>query len=192
MTRSLSTEVQSVVASTEVRPFLIFEGEFWDAVGGTPDYVRAWSGLGDLSWDSKTWIGTGTLISITDVKETQDNSANGITVTLNGVPSDLISLALQSIRQGKIGTVWLGFMNESNTIVDSPILLFQGRLDIPSIDEDGENCAISITYESRLIDLKRPREARYTDQYQQDTYPGDLGCNFVASIQEINLVWGRK
>lgn len=183
MSRDLTTAVANEVEAAEVQPFLLFEGEF---VSG---YIRAWSGIGDLVWNSQTWTGTGTLLSISDIQETSDGSAQGITATLSGVPSALISIALQDVRQGASGKIWLGFFN--NGIIDDPILLFEGRLDVPVINESGETASISISYESRLIDLQRQREHLYTDKDQQGLFAGDLGCQFVTSIQEITLNWGK-
>ena len=184
MSRNITANVQTIVDSAEVQPFLLFEGEF------ASGYVRAWSGYGNLSWNSQTWTGTGTLLNISNVQETSDGSAQGITATLSGIPSSLISLALGDVRQGASGKVWLGFLD--NGVVDDPILLFEGRLDIPSIEEGGETATISITYESRLIDLARSREIRYTDEEQQSLYAGDLGCQFVAALQDKEITWGRK
>lgn len=184
MSRDITAAVQTIVDSSEVQPFLLFEGEF------ASGYVRAWSGFGNLSWDSQTWTGTGTLLSISNVQETSDGSAQGITAILSGIPSDLISLALSDVRQGASGKVWLGFLD--NGIVADPILIFEGRLDIPSIEENGDSSSISITYESRLIDLSRSREIRYTHEEQQSLYAGDLGCEYIAALQDKQITWGRK
>ena len=184
MSRDITTSVQNIIDSAEVQPFLLFEGEF---VSG---YVRAWSGYGDLSWDGKTWTGTGTLLNISDIQENSDGAAQGITATLSGIPSSMISLALSDVQQGASGKVWLGFLD--NGIVSDPVFLFEGRLDVPVIKEDAELASISISYESRLIDLKRSREIRYTDEVQQALYPGDLGCEYVMSIQDANIIWGRS
>jgi hypothetical protein len=184
MSRDLTTAVENIVDSAEVQPFLLFEGSF------ASGYVRAWSGYGDLSWDSKTWTGTGTLLGITNIQETSDGSAQGITATLSGVPSALVSLALSDVRQGASGKVWMGFLDSG--VVSDPVLLFEGRLDVPSIQEEGETSSISISYESRLIDLERPRQTLYTNEEQQALYAGDLGCEFVPSLQDITLDWGKK
>lgn len=185
MSRSLSSAVIDELNSAETQPFLLFQGEF---NSGT---VRAWSGIGDLSWNSQTWTGTGTLLTISAVQETAETSANGITTSLSGIPAELISLALAECSQGDAGYVYLGFI-KNNAIVSDPVLLFEGRLDIPSIEENGETATVSISYESRLIDLERPRESRYTNEDQQRAYPGDLGMEFVADLQDKNLTWGRK
>ena len=184
MSRDLSGAVVSEITAAELQPFLLFEGDF---IGGT---VRAWSGIGDLSWDSKNWTGTGNLLTVSAVQENADTVASGATVTLTGVPVELISLALSSVRQGGAGRIYLGFLSAGAVVAD-PVLVFEGKLDVPVIEEDAETASIAIAYESRLIDLQKPRESRYTDQDQQRIYPGDLGMSFVPSLQEKTLAWGR-
>ena len=184
MSRDLTASVQSAIEATQVQPFLLFEGLF------SSGYVRMWSGYGDLSWNGQTWTGVGNLMGISAVQETSEIQANGITISMNGIPSELISLALQEAEQGKSGKVYLGFLDESGVIAN-PHMIFEGKLDIPAIQEEGEMSTISITYESRLINLQRARESRFTNEEQQREYAGDLGCEFVPSMKEVTLTWGR-
>jgi len=184
MSRDLTTAVINQIDATELQPFLLFRGEFATGV------VRAWSGIGNLSWDGQTWVGTGSLLQVSSIEEAGETVANGATITLSGVPLELISLALSSARQGSQGKIYLGFLSAGSVVVD-PVLVFEGKLDVPVIEENGETGTIAIAYESRLIDLQKPRESRYTDQDQQRAYPGDLGFEFVPSLQEKSLIWGR-
>jgi hypothetical protein len=185
MSRDLTSGVQTAIEATQVQPFLLFEGLF------ASGYVRVWSGYGDIVWDGRTWIGVGSLAGISAVQETAEIQANGISVTLSGVPSEFISLVLQESEQGKSGKVYIGFLDASGIIAD-PYLAFEGKLDIPSIQESGEDSLVTITYESRLIDLQRPRESRLTNEEQQREYVGDLGCEFVPAMKEVTLNWGRS
>ena len=185
MSRDLSAGVQSAIEATQVQPFLLFEGQF------ATDYVRVWTGYGDLTWNSQTWVGVGTFGGVSAIQESAEIQASGVSVTLSGIPSEFISLALQESRQGKSGKVYIGFLDASNDIVADPYMIFEGKLDIPSIQEEGELSTITITYESRLIDLQRPRETRFTDQEQKREYEGDRGCEFVPAMKEITLTWGR-
>ncbi len=77
-------------------------------------------------------------------------------------------------------------------LVDDPYLLKRGQLDVAVIDDTGESCKISVSYEDRLVDLQRPRERRYTHEDQQIDYPGDKGFEFVPTLQDMQLQWGRK
>ena len=185
MSRDLTSSVQTAIEATQVQPFLLFEGLF------SSGYVRMWSGYGDIVWDARTWTGVGNLMGISAVQETSEIQANGITVTMNGIPSELISLALQESEQGRSGKVYLGFLDESGVIAD-PTMIFEGKLDIPAIQEEGDTSTISITYESRLINLQRSRESRFTNEEQQREYDGDLGCEFVPAMKEVTLTWGRS
>jgi hypothetical protein len=184
MSRDISTAVANEVSAAQVQPFFLFEGSF---VGGV---VRTWSGFGDLIWNNQTWIGTGNLLQISTIEEDAETVANGAVVTLSGVPLELISLALNSVRQGASGKIYLGFFS-AGAVVNDPVLVFEGKLDVSVIEEGGETATVSIAYESRLIDLQKPRESRYTDKDQQRAYPGDLGFSFVPSLQEKTLNWGR-
>lgn len=183
--RDLTSGVQTAIAADQVSPILLFQGEF---ASGT---VRVWSGIGDLAWNSATWNGVGDLGGISAITESEDVQANGITVTLSGIPSDLISLALGDAVQGKLGKVYFGFLDSSGAVIADPVLMFEGRLDIPAIQEDGENAIIQITYESRLIDLQKPRQSLYTHEDQKTRYPSDMGFEFVPSLQDQSITWGK-
>lgn len=185
MTRELTTEFASEIQLAVIRPVLLFHGEF---EGGD---VRAWNGIGDLVWNAETFLGVGNLGAIQNIEETADLQAAGVTVAMSGIPSELISLALQSVRQNKPGRIWLGMIDgPTRTLIDS-VLAFEGRLDVAEIDEGPTTSVVTLKYENRLIDLERARERRYTHEDQQLDYPGDLGFEYVASLQDKQLNWGK-
>ena len=102
MARDLTASVITQLQSASVEVGILFEGEF------ASGWVRLWSGIGTLSWDSKTWTGTGNLLGISGIDETAEVRAAGLTVSLSGVPSDLLSAALGDARSGRIGRVYGG------------------------------------------------------------------------------------
>jgi hypothetical protein len=65
-------------------------------------------------------------------------------------------------------------------------------MDKMSVSDDGENAVIKVTCESRLIDLNRNRVRRFTQVDQQTEFAGDLGLNFVESLQEKSIDWGTS
>lgn len=167
------------------RPLIFFEGAFSEGV------VRAWSGLGTIEWDGKTWQGVGDLGGISAVEETTDVRALGVSVSLSGIPPELVAAVLGETRQGAPGKIWLGFLTEAGEIVADPAMVFSGRMDVPEITEDGTSAVITIAYESRWRDIERAREWRYTHESQQVFFPGDRGFEYVPSLQEWNGVWYR-
>lgn len=181
LTAGMIAEVQAKV----LRPALFLEGEF---ATGT---LRLWTGIGQIPWNGQTWTGAGNLIAISAIQESADIEATGFTVSLSGQPSASISLALQSCRQGKPCKIWLGMLDAAGAVIADPYLLRQGRLDVPSVEDSGNECVISIAYEDRLVDLERARERRYTSGDQAIDWPLDLGFAFVPSLQSAVDVWGR-
>ena len=184
MSRGLTAGALAQIAATELQPILLFQAEFQS---GT---IYIWNGIGDLSWNSQTWTGVGTFMSFSDIEESTEVKAVGATITLNGIPSDLVSTALSDVRQNKPGKLYLGFLS-SGSIVSDPYLIFAGRLDVVHLDESSEGSTISLQYESRLIDLSRPRVFRYTPEDQEREFAGDLGMEFVPSLQDKKVTWGR-
>lgn len=184
MSRDLTAGVLAAIQAADVSPILLFEGEFAD---GT---VRLWTGVGDLTWNSQTWNGAGSLIGMAAVEETDRVEARGVTVSLSGVPTELVSAAIDGARQGLPGRVWLGFLDAAGAVIADPVQVYTGRLDVPEIADGADTCTVALTYEGRLIDMTRPREFRYTDESQQVLYPGDRGFEYVAAIQGREITWG--
>jgi len=60
------------------------------------------------------------------------------------------------------------------------------------IEEGPDSSTIQLAVENRLVDLERARPTRYTSAYQKSKYPTDLGFDFVESLQDQKLVWGRS
>lgn len=185
MTRSLSNDMQDVTTATLVRPIILVEAEF------DSSDVLIWSGIGDLTWDSKTWTGTGQLLRVDAMEESVEMRAVGTKVTLSGIPSELLSIALQEDYQGRELSVYLGAFDDSGAVIASPVVVFKGRMDIMTISEAGDTASIEVSVENRLIDFERPRERRFTSEDQKIEYPNDKGFEFVSTIQDKEIVWGR-
>lgn len=186
MTRGLSAAFVTALADPVIRPVVFFEGVF---PSGT---LRLWSGLGEIVWNSVTWTGAGNLLGVSALEETSDVVASGFSVTISGVPVEYVSLCIDNARQGMAGKVWLGLLTEAGAVVADPSLAQAGRLDVPQLKDDEATCTITISYESRLIDLQRPREYRLTDQTQKLLYPGDRGLEYVTAIQGAQVAWGQR
>lgn len=186
MARILSSTLQAALVSGKVFPALLVAMEW---ASGT---TRFWGGQNDLSWNGDTYTAAGNLLTISGVSETVDLRANGLTVTLNGVNSDVLALALEERRQGKPLSVWIGFFDASDSLLDDPYLLFDGRVDVPTLRPGVEASAVTVSAESRLVDLQRARRSRYTPEDQKARYAGDRGLDFVPRIQGLRLQWGNQ
>jgi hypothetical protein len=183
VSRDVTAAQATQLAAASKTPVLFYQGEFADGD------LRLWSGVGDKSWAGYTWTGAGNLLGVSAVKEVAAIQAHGIQVSLSGMPASLIAKVADQARPNKLGRVWLGFLDASGAIVADPVKSFEGRLDVPEIADQGATCTITVTYESRLIDLQRPRVWRWTNEVQQQFYAGDLGFQYVADLQDQVIEW---
>jgi hypothetical protein len=186
MSRGVSANTKTAAENQVVRPVLFFEGDFDSGV------VRLWNGIGQITALSQTWEGAGDLINVTPIEETYEVKATGFSVSLSGISAQNLNLALAEDYQNRNMTIYLGFMNDSNQLVDDPFVMTRARMDVMSISQSGESTIIEITCETRMIDFERPRRRTYSDQDQKAKYPNDRGFEFVNSIQEIEIEWGKE
>jgi hypothetical protein len=152
--------------------------------------VRLWNGYGDLVIDSETFTGAGSLLGISSVEETGEIAARGVSMTLTGIDTSLISVALSENYQNRTAKVYIGTLSDAGAV--SYYQLFGGRLDTMDIEESLETATISVTAENRLIDLERPRSRRYTSEDQKSLFAGDLGLDYVNDLQDKTLDWGKS
>lgn len=186
MSRSLTAGMIAELQKGTVSPALFVSVEF---VSG---FIYAWSGTGNVTWNGHTWQGVGSMGNISAITETGELAATNLTLSLSGIPSDLIGKALDECRINKTASVWFGFLDSSGNVIADPYQSFSGRVDVPQIDEGGKTSTISITVESCMNDLQRARGSRYTQDDQQLVSPGDLGFSFVPATQNWTAKWGAR
>lgn len=206
MSRDLSYAALEAVEGDVVYPFygieLLFDND---------QTIRLWTGVGTLNFQDTEWVGTGALLDIDTVEETSEISARGARVSLSGVPGEVISLALNEAYQGRACNIYIGFIVEDTfgiTSQDGSFILqqdggilsldmvtmdsiFSGYMDQLNISEGASAATVELLVENKLVDLERPRVARYTSAYQKSIFSGDLGLDFVESLQDKEILWGR-
>jgi hypothetical protein len=181
MSRDITGSVLNALDDDVVSPFFAV-----DLVLDTgPLYL--WSGYGDLSIGSKTYIGAGAILNISSVSETTEMEAKGATISISGIPTSFLSLALQEPYQGRECRIYFGMTNSPSNYVE----VFSGELDQMNIEEAAETATISVTAENVLIKLERPVVRRFTNEDQKSRFPNDKGLEYVASLQDKDILWGR-
>jgi hypothetical protein len=183
------------VAANQLRPALFLEIEF------LTETVYLWNGFGPKTAPGpaedptasfpygESFIGMGWMGEIRSVPQVADVVAENITLTLSGIPPELVGDAINAVRQNSVATLWFGCLDGNGNVIGDPVQIFQGSLDVPTITEGAATASISITAENPLIDLNRAPSRRFTDIDQQFDYPGDTGFAMVQLLQDYNLTW---
>jgi hypothetical protein len=185
MPRDLSADFLAAIKSKKIRPAIFVEMHFTSG----PDYL--WSGQGTISWNGHDWIGAGSLVSIAPIEEGSNVMARGIAVAFSGIDASILAGIMGEFRVGLPAIVYLGLFDSGNNLIDSPIISWAGWTDRPEIEMDGQTATITVNCENKLVSMNVAVDRRCTNEQIQYDHPGDRGGEFINSIQDTVIYWGR-
>lgn len=209
MSRGLTAEFVAQLQNQMIYPFFTVSLQF------DSGEINLWTGLYDLNVKGKVYTGAGDLLQVSTIEETAELAARGATLSLSGIDTSVISLALQEPYQGRECSIGMGVFNgfteqgallkdgittefillESGgrTLLEGDLFHFEafnGYMDTMQVLESEETSHIQMTVENRLIDLERSRVFRYNSASQQLRYPTDKGLNYIESTTDREVYWG--
>lgn len=185
MSRTLPEALATELNATELKPFYAIELLF------DSGDLRFWTGYDEIEANGEIWTGSGLVIGISSTSEPADLSANGLTITFSGLNSSIIAVMLGENYRGRSAKVYLGALDATNQPVSDMYQVFAGRMDIMTLQENGQVATIAINVENVLIDLDRPRPIRLTNEDHLNRYSGDNSLSGVAKLQDRQISWGR-
>ena len=197
MSRTIDSGLLAALTGNSVEPFyaveLLFDVKTTTDVNGNPidlGPMRMWTGLGNRTINvrgtNQVFAGTGALLNIAAAEEVGDLSAKAMTISLTGLDSSIISLAMQEPYQRRKARVYMGEKN-----VSSVVEIFSGQMDTMQITDEPDMSTVIMTIESKLVELERSRNWRYTDESHKSRHSGDTFFSYVQSIQDQQVAWGR-
>jgi hypothetical protein len=185
--RTLSAPVLSALASGSVAIVTLIKLAF----SGTPVYLN--TSTWNLESGGNTYLGAyglGQISAITD----KPGEVTGISLELHGADAARISLALDDadIVQGTPVTIYTAIMDTTTyQILDAPVE-WVGTLDTMAIAEDGTSATISVTAESKAVDLLRGNPWFYADADQRVVNATDGSFKYVVDQIDKPIVWPAK
>lgn len=193
MTRSIDVAVETAFDAQHVPGLMLVELDF------PSGFLRLNNSGQNIDWNGSTWYAGGSLINISEIAESTDGEAHGITLQLNAVelapisgsPSEIniVQLARAQNYQGRAARVWLAPLNPTTYVpITDPVLAFEGRMNKMDF-RVGEDAAFALACESRFADWNRPRVRRYNDADQRSRFPADRGLEYMEQMVEKQLVW---
>ena len=208
MARDITTGFDDELDEVNKNPCILVKAEF---DGGD---LLLWSGYGSIDFNGDTYSGAGQLMSMSPVQETQELRANNVTFGLTGLDAAVIATGRTEDYSGRPITAWFGLRDSDGQVptddsgnipldssgnaptdspgglIADPYRIFSGEMDIIEFEYNGENSGGHIAAESELLNLRKKNERRLTPEDQKLEYPGDLGFDFVPTIQDRQITWG--
>ena len=167
-------------------PFLAVKAEF------DTDEIRVWTGVDDISLNSETYTGAGSLLNVSRVDETNELNSEGVSIGLSYMDATVLDHALTENYQNRPVTIFMGFTTGGTNNIKGYLTVFKGRMINMSINDTPDGASIMLSAENRLIDLATPRGYRYTHQAQDHLFSGDLGVQYIQKIQDKEITWGEE
>lgn len=197
MPRLITPAMQAGLCASQLRCALLASLQFADGA------IYVWSGIGPIIWNGNTHQGVGSLGSVSTISEDSTVEAKAVSFNLSGIPAALVAEVLWETRVLYAARCYFALFDAAGVLISDPILSYQGKMDQPTISDDGQTCSISISTENVLVDLNRPCYRRYTNDDQQLDLAAtvaalgmpsgtvDTGFRWVAGLQENVTFWGR-
>lgn len=186
MPRDINSTIKTALLQPEVKLFYAIELNFYNPSTSADAPLRFWTGVGTTTLNSQTYYGTGELLSISGLEEVADLKATGISLTLSGIPTSVVTAALAHEYHGRSAYVYFGVQGNANLTN-----MFEGYMDQLLIQDGPETSTIQAKLESKLIDLERTRPFRYTQESHAVLYSGDTFFSFVEDLQDKKIDWGK-
>lgn len=184
MSRPIGAENTAHVEGSATRAISLVKFEF-----DTPVYVH--SGIGNLPFDGNTYLGAGELVGVDGLEESEDISPMQLDLTLNYVPSQHITEAMDAGNYGDVVTVYKGYKNSAGQLVGTPTVRWVGFFEHSNVKLGKVNAVtVSCQHELTILDEKPGR--RWTDEDQQAEFSGDTGFSFAADMPNRKLLWGGQ
>lgn len=183
--RSLTAPALSALSQPSVAMATLIKMVF---TGGTVCFnTTGWT----LTWGGDSYLAVGQFGQLQEIDDSP-GEVKGVAFSLSGVSSDAIALALVEPVQGKPITIYTAIFDPSTYQIADAAVEWAGRIDVFTIEEDGETCTLRVTAEHAGIDLLRPAVVRYTDADQRRLYPGDLAFQYVIDQSDKQIVWPSR
>lgn len=195
-----NTNANTAIQAATVRPVFFIEIEITSS-----SYLRFCTAGHDVSWThsggTNTYLGTGAIINVSPIQETQDLQSSGIKVAVSGLESSILSHILNNDFQNRkmeVSFAMISVGQADTTFIkpnELPTKIFVGNLDTATLADNGDTCSIVMTVENKLTGFERTKTSRYTYDEQinrsdSDINSLDISLEYVVTIQKRVLQWG--
>tara|TARA_R100000781_G_scaffold115013_1_gene88473 strand:- start:5751 stop:7529 length:1779 start_codon:yes stop_codon:yes gene_type:complete len=184
--RGSSTAFRTEIVKDQSKPCHLIE-VYLDSTHYVTDSFR------DITYNSNTYSALGFFLGFDSIEESAQISASSMTLTLSGVDQTYTNLLLSQNYVDRKVIIRKAFINSSNALISSPIIIFDGRIDNAVINEDADTGLASVTASvaNQFVDFEKVTGRYLNHQNQQLYYPGDKGLEYASEIVK-DIVWGSE
>jgi len=184
--RGSTTAFQTEVAKLQNQPVHLLSVHFDDEV------VYMNDGYKDIVYDSNTYQAVGHFMGFSDIEEAAEVMVSSMTISLSGVDQVWVSKVLNKQYIDRTVKIYTAFLDDAQALVVDPVLIFEGRMDTPTISEDpdGGQSSVSVSATNAWVDFSRTTGRHTNHEETQIHFSGDKGFEFASEIVK-DVIWGK-
>ena len=187
MTRALTTAIKNELATNDIRPVHLITIGFSTPVNITDN---SFSLTSSVSGSSVTYNASDFIMGISEFSEETDVNLSPISINLSGADQTFISTVLNENVINDTVTIFRGFLDDSNSLIADPFLLYKGTIDNFAIEETDTTSFVSLDIVSHWADFEKKSGRKTNNTSQQRFFSTDVGMDFSSqTVQDIK--WGR-
>jgi hypothetical protein len=184
MARDLTAAHVAQYESDSLRALVFVKLDFSSGI------VRTHNGVGTYTWGGSSWDGVGELGGISIVEEGVEIRPLRVKLTLSGIDASLVSSAMTEEYHGRPADIYAGALDSDYQLVADPDVIWSGYMDHMAVSLDKGTGIIELVCENKFARWDLQRTIYYSDAEQQARFPGDLGLEYQAQLQDKNDQWG--
>lgn len=187
MSRGVDASMLSALQAQQVQVAHLVDVEL---DSGTIYVTDAWR---PITYASNTYSALGHFLGIDAIDETTQLRVNDATLSLSGVDQSWVSSVLsEQVVNRRIKVRWV-VLDASWAVVGTPLLVLDGRMDDPVIEEDPDSGQSTVAVRAVNIwsDFERTNGRRTNAGSQSRDFPADKGFQYVHQAGRA-VVWGRR
>jgi hypothetical protein len=184
----LSDAQKTALSSPVARTVYFIELQFL----GSTQYIC--SANQSIVWGGNTWLGLGTIGSISAIEESDGLESKPLTFTINAAQPTWLALAVGPVEQyrGRVAKMYFCPLDESYQMVGTPEICWRGIMSVISVGIEGEEGKIQLRCETSAYGLKRQSSLRMNPSQQRKKYPADAGFDYLPDLIANPQTWLSK
>lgn len=190
--RGASAAVQAEWAKSANEPAHLVEVRLDAADGGTVYLTDSWRAV---SYAGNVYSGLGQMLGFDGLVEAVDMRVTDLSFRLSGVDQSWVSIVLSKQYIDRRLLIYQMFFDQTNEqLIVNPVVIHDGRMDEPTIEEDPASgkCVVTISSRDQFADFER-LSGRHTNPNDQNLFfPNDRAFDMNAQLvgQRLQVLWG--
>jgi hypothetical protein len=184
MDRGASAAFLTELVKSTNSPCFLLDAYFDDGVISMTDAWRS------VSYSGRTYTANGHFLNFDGLTETADLQVPSVNVSVSSVDQSWVSIALTKPYLDRRLVIYKAFLDYTQLLISSPVIMFDGRLDGMTISDspDGK-CTVGIVATSLWGDFYR-KPGRHTNPQEQGVFfPGDRFFEYCSNLNR-QIKWG--